>query len=137
LAHFLFMAHSGVRYLVLLAGAFTLLLALVGLSTGATSGAGRAARRLFRLFAGVLDLQVVLGLAAVLTRPFQGIFIGHLITMVLAAVAAHVVAARLRKLPPEKSSTPLVLTGTLVTLVLLVAGIMALGRPILGRRGGV
>lgn len=134
----LFHAHSGLRYLVLLAGAVALGFALAGW-LGRTPF-GRAGRLAGAAFVGLLDLQVVLGLATLLTRPFYGALIGHIVLMLLAAVLGHV-GLRLARVrsgvrpggatpPPRRVWTPL-LASVLAALAAIVLGILAIGRDIL------
>ncbi len=129
MADFVFRAHSGWRYCVLLAGALTVLLALLALAGGSQGRLGRAALILYRVFVGTLDLQVLLGILTVALRPFQPAFIGHIVMVVLGAVAAHYFAVLIKKRAPERRVI-LALSGVVIALVLIVGGIRAIGRRI-------
>ena len=126
----LFYAHSGLRYLVLLAGVLTLAYALFG----------AASRRpydpkmltLSRIFAGSVHLQVLLGIALLLTGRFYPALIGHIMMMVFAAVVATLVPAVMRRREPAARGWVPHLVGTLVTLALIWFGIAAIGRSPLG-----
>jgi hypothetical protein len=125
------MAHSGVRYLVLTVGALVLALSLVALRAGSASNVGRAASRMFRVFVVTIDVQVLIGLAVVFLRPFHPMYIGHIVMMTGALAVAHMFAVRLRKATADHSGPSLIVTGTLLALVLIVGGILAIQRPIL------
>jgi heme A synthase len=127
LGNTLFMAHSGVRYLVLLSGVIALLLALLALRKGTLSRPGEVAGR---VYLGFLDLQFLLGLATVLTRPFVPQYIGHIVLMVLAVSLAHGVSAAVKK-RPEGARPPGMLAAAIAgSLALIVVGILSIGRPI-------
>lgn len=127
---FLFAAHSGFRYIVLTIGLATAAAAATALVSGPASTAGRLAFRLLRVFGILVDIQVLLGLGVVLTRPFQPIYIGHLVMMVLALAVVHGLSVFLKRKPPERRETGPILAGVAVALALIAGGIMAIGRPI-------
>lgn len=123
---FLFHAHSGVRYLVLLAA----LVALVVLVTGYTSrrayaGLSRAATSAFM---GLVHLQVLLGIGLVLTGIWYGALMGHLMMMVLAAILLTALAAYARRQADAQRAHAVALAGVVLSLLLIVGGIMAI-RP--------
>ncbi|MGH7552599.1 MAG: hypothetical protein ACREMQ_06180, partial [Longimicrobiales bacterium] len=120
------------RYIVLLAGVIAAVVAILGVARGTRAGqtpaqGGRVAGRLFVV---ALDIQVLLGVGVLLTRPFYPALMGHLTMMVLAAVAAHAIVVMLKRRPPERRSPWLQLAGVVVPLVLIVGGILAIGRPV-------
>ncbi len=122
--------HSATRYAVLAVALAALLKFAVGLATRRKPGV--ADRILGSTFAGLLDLQIVLGLAMVLTGFFYPALAGHIVMMVLAAALAHgaLVANRRRKEPGFV--LPLVAVGG--ASLLIVGGVMAIGRGILETR---
>jgi hypothetical protein len=122
-------AHSGLRYLILLLGVLTALLALVGMLQ--KRPAASAGLTLLRVFTVLLDIQLLLGLATLLTGRFRGQLIGHLVMMIAAIAFAHFASSNLRKQPAEQRSNGKLLTGALVPLLLIVAGIMAIRRPLI------
>lgn len=128
MAELLFSLHSGVRYLVLLAGVIGVIVALIRLKAGTTGDAGRIAGA---VFTRLLDLQVLLGIGVLITRPFYPALIGHLTMMILAVAVAHATQVLLRRRPPERRSPAFQLAGFLLTLVLLIGGIRAIGRSII------
>ena len=123
-------AHSGFRYLVLLAGLAVIVYAAYGLATGRPYD--KRMRVLSAVFTGSLDLTVLLGVALLFTGMFYPQLGGHIVMMILAAAVAHIVHGVMKRRPPEKQSWAPHIVGTVVALGLVVAGIMAIGRPILG-----
>lgn len=126
----LFYAHSGVRYLVLLSGVVAV--AYLAQATARREPFGKASRAVMSAFTGFLDLQVLLGLLLLTVVPFYGALAGHLVLMLAAALVGHAVTIANRNRPPERQSNALLLAGALTTVVLIVLGILAIGRPILG-----
>lgn len=125
----LYHAHSGLRYLVLLAA----LAALGALAYALATGRGtRPAHILASTFAGLLDLQILLGIGLVMGGLFPDIVIGHLAMMLLAAVVTHAAAIIGRRSPNERRELGIRLGGIALSLVIIVGGIMALGRSPLG-----
>ena len=128
MASFVFNAHSGLRYLILVIGVVTALVALIGfLQKKPASSAGVT---MLRIFTVLLDIQVLLGIATLLTRPFYAQLIGHLVMMIAAVAVAHLGTTRLKKATPEARGSGQLLTASLVPLLLIVAGIMAIQRAI-------
>lgn len=123
-------AHSGFRYLVLLMGLVVIGYAAFGLITKAQYG--KPMRVLSAIFTGVTDLTVVLGLSLLFTRPFYSQLGGHIVMMILATAIAHVVHGVMKRRPPETQTYTPHIVGTLAVLACIVAGIMAIGRPIVG-----
>ena len=123
-------AHSGFRYLVLLMGIVVIAYAAYGLATKAEYG--KQMRVLSAIFVGVLDLTVLLGFIMLFTGMFYPQLGGHIVMMILAAVVAHVVHAVMKRKPPEEQTFTPHIVGTLIVLACVVAGIMAIGRPIVG-----
>lgn len=124
----LFHAHSGFRYLVLLLGVAAVLWDGVALVRG--KGFGRVARILGSVFVGLLDLQILLGLILLWTIPFYPALYGHVVTMLLAGVLAHGLSIANRR--RQEPGPGLALLAAALPLVLVVLGILAIGRPVLG-----
>lgn len=125
----LFFAHSGLRYLVLLAGVVALVYlawSVLGRKQGSKGG-----RVVMSTFVGLLDLQILLGIVLVAMGDFYPALIGHIMTMVIAAVVAHGSAAYAKR-PGVAKADAIRLAGVVVTLVLIVAGILAIGRAVFG-----
>ncbi len=128
---FLYHAHSGLRYLVLLAGVIVVLHAAYGFLSRRPEGPGRV---LMSIFVGVLDLQILLGLLLVVGGIYYPMLIGHLFLMALAAAAAHVFAVRARRAADAVAAHRLRLMGALLALGLIAAGITAIGRSLFETR---
>jgi heme A synthase len=125
--NFLFQLHSGLRYLVLLAGLAALVYFAVGQVTKRPVGKG--VRVLGAIYSGLLDLQVLIGGAMVALGRYYPQLIGHMVMMVLAVALTHILLVRNRKRPQPGYVLPLVAVGG--SLVLIVGGIMAIGRGVL------
>lgn len=125
----LFAAHSGLRFLVLAGGLFVILYAAVGFF-GKREYSGAMAR-LVTVFTGLIHLQVVLGAAVLFNRPFNTALIGHLFLMIAAAAVAQFTASAVKRTPPEARSYGPHLVGTILALVFIALGIMAIGRGVL------
>ena len=125
-------AHSGIRYMVILAGLVVVAYALMGV-VGRRPYDPRM-RVISGVFAMFLHLNVLLGLALLFTRPFAPYLIGHISLMVFAAVAAQIVPSVMRRRPiEERTWLPHLISGV-VSLGLIVAALMAIGAPIFGSR---
>jgi heme A synthase len=126
---FVLNAHSGLRYLILLVGVLTALIALVGMAQ--KQPVSNAGLTLLRVFVVLVDIQLLLGVLTLVTGTFYMQLIGHLVMMVAAVAMAHLAASRLRKAAPEARGNGQLLTGALIPLALIVAGILAIQRPII------
>lgn len=124
----LFFAHSGLRYLVLLAGFVALIYYLYAVLTKQE----RSARAFGSIFVGLLDLQIVLGILLVAMGVFYSALIGHMFMMIAAAVVAHAALALSKGAPQAGRANAMRLVGVAVALILIIGGIMAIGRPIFG-----
>ena len=118
--------HSGLRYLVLLAGFAAAAYALARWAQKREFD--RNARIFGAVYTGLLDLQVLVGVITLLGREFQPILFGHIAMMVVAMVVAHVATFRSRRLPPSREALRFQFIGIGISLGLIFAGIMALGR---------
>lgn len=118
----LWMAHSGIRYLVLLAGVVALVMSLM-------KGQDANARKAMGAFVGAVDVQVLLGLLLIMQIPFYGALMGHIALMFAAVFAAHGFSVAAKK---KDEGGMLRAIGIVVTLLLIAGGIMAIGRPIFG-----
>ena len=123
-------AHSGFRYLVLLAGMALIGYAAYAMITGRPYD--KTMRILSAVFVGTLDLTLLLGVALLFTGMFYPQLGGHIVMMVLAAAVGHIVHGVMKRRPQEKKTYAPHIVGTVVALALVAAGIMAIGRPVLG-----
>lgn len=120
----LFYAHSGLRYLVLLLGIVNVVVLASALARSAP--VGKLHRALGAAFAGLLHLQVLLGLGMVLGGTWYPQLIGHIVLMIAAAAVAQVALSMNRRRPEPGHKLPL--AGVVGSLVLIAAGVMAIGR---------
>ncbi|HSU96237.1 MAG TPA: hypothetical protein VLI40_03355 [Gemmatimonadaceae bacterium] len=125
----LFSAHSGLRYIVLLAGVAALAALAYSVATGRSM---RPARIMSNSFAGLLDLEVVLGIALVMGGIFPDAVTGHLMLMLLAAIVTHAAIVVGQQSSSERRELGIRLGGIVLALVIIFAGIMAIGQSILG-----
>lgn len=122
--------HSGLRYIVLLLGVVVIAYAAYGVATKRPYD--QRMRVLAFAFTGAIDLTVLVGVAHMLTSRFYPQLGGHIVMMILAAGVAHVISAVMKRRPPtERTYMPHVI-GTIVVLVIISFGILAIGRPIIG-----
>lgn len=121
-----FYAHSGLRYLVLLVGVLAVAYFAMGLATKRPFDKG--GRILGSAYTGLLHLQVLLGVGVLVTRFYYPALIGHIAMMVLATLAAQVSQAVNRRRTPPGYALPL--GGVLLSILLVIGGIMAIGRGV-------
>lgn len=119
-------AHSGLRYLVLLAGIAAIVILARGLS--GKRPYDRPARTSSAIYTGTLHLQVVLGIIMVVLGRWYPALMGHLIMNLLAVVVATVLSAWAKREADSRRGYKYALTGVVVSLLLLMAGIAAIGR---------
>ena len=125
----LYHAHSGLRYLVLVAGFVSILVFAFGLATKRPLPASRG---IMTAFTGLLDLQILLGIALIVAGIWYGALMGHVTMMILAAVAAHGAGIAAKKAPDERRALGMRLGGVVAALVLIALGVMAIGRSLFG-----
>ena len=124
MVNMLFYAHSGLRFLVLLAAAIAIAVLLWGWSARRPfAGQSRAVTAVFN---GVLDLQVTFGILLVLFRPWYGALIGHLVMMIAAAFAAHGILVYARKQTDPRRAHLISFVGVVLALLLILGGIMSI-----------
>jgi len=126
----LLQAHSGLRYLVLLMGLILIGYAVYGMVSKRPYDTRM--RVLSAIFTGVVDLTVLLGFVNLFTGTFYPQLGGHIVMMVLAAAVAHVIHGVMKRRPDDQKTYAPHIVGTSIVLALVVAGIMAIGRPIVG-----
>ncbi|MEC7740092.1 MAG: hypothetical protein VYA31_04680 [Gemmatimonadota bacterium] len=123
-------AHSGFRYLVMIAGLIVIGYAVYGMATGRSYD--KTMRITSAIFTGLVDLTALLGIVTLLSGTFYPALTGHITMMVLAIVVAHVVSVVIKRRPEEERTYTPHLVGTLVVLGLIAVGIMTIGRPLVG-----
>lgn len=128
---FLQHTHSGVRYLLYLVGLAVIVYGLWGWI--GKRPVDRKLRLLMFGFVGLIDLQILLGLALAMSRRYtMNALVGHVFLALGAAAAAHVVNAVMRRRPQEEKTHPPYVIGAAIALVLLAGAILVLGRPLVG-----
>ena len=130
MSNFMLNAHSGLRYLILLGGVLTVLYAVYGVASGRTYD--KPMRILATSFVGTMHLQILLGLALLFSGRFQPQLTGHIFMMLFAAAAAQIPVSVMRRRPEEQKSYLPHGVGALAALAMIAAGILAVGRPIVG-----
>lgn len=126
-----FYLHSGIRYLVLLAAVAALLYLLFGLAT--RRDFDKLAGALTGAYVGLLDLQVLLGVVLYLLVPNYPALMGHVVMMLAAVTVGHV--ANIVNKRREHKSYAVAFAGVAVSLLLIVGGIMSIGRSLIGSGG--
>ena len=126
-----FYAHSGLRYLVLLAAIAALSYLVVGMMRGKEFD--KLAGVLTGMYVGFMDLQVLTGIILYLMIPAYPQLYGHVVMMLVAVTVAHVASIMNKK--REQKSWAIALGGVALSLLLIVGGIMSIGRPIFGSGG--
>ncbi|MEX2569812.1 MAG: hypothetical protein WD737_00805 [Gemmatimonadota bacterium] len=124
------MAHSGLRYLVLLVGLVALAYFVYAAVTKKDDP--RTGRIMSSAFAGVVDLQILLGILMIVFGIFYSALIGHVFMMIAAAAVAHGAAVMGRSTPNPARANAIRLMGVAVSMILIVGGIMAIGRSVFG-----
>jgi len=125
-----FYAHSGFRYLALLAG-----LAVIGYGVWSLATKRPHDQRLYNVAASyrlLMDLTLFLGVALLFSGRFYPAVGTHIVLMILATVIAHIVPMVMRKREPEERTVMPYIVATAVSLGLVVVGTVMLGRPPVG-----
>ena len=124
MANMLFYAHSGLRFLVLVAAGIAIAVLLWGWSARRPF-AGQS-RAVTAVFTRALDLQLLLGVLLVLNRPWYGALMGHCMMMIAAALAAHGLTVYARKQGEPRRAHMISLIGVALALALILGGILAI-----------
>jgi hypothetical protein len=83
-------------------------------------------------FTGLLDLQLVLGIGLVIGGIFTDAVAGHMVSMVLAVVAAHGSSMIGQRARDDRRELGIRLGGAAIAVALIVGGILVLGRSLFG-----
>jgi heme A synthase len=122
-------AHSGIRYLILVAGVVAFAYALFAVVTRRPYD--RGLRATGAAFAGLLHLQVLVGFVMIVSGRFYPALIGHIFMMLFAAVTAQIPLSVMRRRAPEARTALPHLVAVTISLVLIAGGVMAIGRGLL------
>ncbi|MBL4888895.1 MAG: hypothetical protein JKX97_02600 [Candidatus Lindowbacteria bacterium] len=123
----LFYAHSGLRYLVLLACVIGLGYAIYGLVT--KKDYDKKAFIMNIVYISLLDLQVLLGILLIFMINFHSQLIGHIVMMLLAIGSAHAFSSKNKK--AQEPGFKFMALGFGISLICIIGGIMAIGRSII------
>ena len=125
------LAHSGFRYIYLLAALAVMGYALYGLITKRPYD--KTIHGIFAVQMLSLDLTAFLGIAAGFSSRTRTVGLGpHIATMLFAIVVLHIVSKVMRGRPEKERTYAPYLVATVVALALVWVGIAALGRPLIG-----
>lgn len=117
----LLLLHTGLKFLIALAGLAVIGYALFGVVKKRPHDA--TMKHLAITFRSLLDVNFFLGLVVVMTGFGFASHLGvHVILMLLATVVAHIVPAVMRRRPQEERSLLPYAVATAVSLVLVVLG---------------
>jgi hypothetical protein len=108
----------------------TVLYATYGVASGRAYD--KRIRILASSFVGTLHLQILLGVALLLSGLFSSALIGHIFMMVFAAASAQIPVSVMRRRPEENKSYLPHGVGALVALALIWGGVTAIGRSLVG-----
>ncbi|TVP57415.1 MAG: hypothetical protein EA351_05795 [Gemmatimonadales bacterium] len=127
-------AHSGLRYLVILAGIVALLYALYGVVT--RRDYDKPMRITATAFAGLLHLQVLLGFILLVSADRFGThLIGHMGLMLAAAAAVQIPLSVFRRRAPEQRTFLPHLVTIVLAMLLIWLGIRTMGIGLFETRG--
>jgi heme A synthase len=127
---FFFQMHSGWRYVILLAGALVIAYGLFGAVTNRPFD--KRMRILGSSLAGVLHLQVLIGIALIFSGRFNPGSGLHVIAMIFAAVCAQIPVSVMRRRPEEERTYGPYAVWASVAMALIFVGITSMGRPLVG-----
>jgi hypothetical protein len=120
----LFHLHSGLRYLIVVMALVAFGVFLVGQLRGSTFG--RLHRAMGAAYAGLVHLQVTLGIVLVAMGRYYPRLIGHMALMLTAAIVLQVLLSLNTRRAQPSFSRPLL--GVVVSILCFVAGLAAIGR---------
>jgi len=123
--------HSGLRYLVLLAGLAAIVYALRGVALKQPHDT--TMKRLAITFRSFMDVTLFSGIVMVTVGYNFNANAGmHVVLMLLATVVSHVVPAVMRKRKQQERTLTPYAVATVVVLALVIVGTLSLGRPAFG-----
>jgi hypothetical protein len=123
--------HSGLRYLVLLAGLAVIGYALWGVAKKRPHDA--TMKKLAITFRSLMDVTLFSGIVMVTVGYNFDANAGlHVVLMMLATVVSHVVPAVMRKRRQDQRTLLPYAVATAVVLAMVVVGTLSLGRPAFG-----
>ncbi len=126
-----FHLHSGLRYLVLLAGLAVIAYALWGVATKRPHDA--TMKKLAITFRSLMDVTLFSGIVMVTVGYNFDANAGlHVVLMMLATVVSHIVPAVMRKRKQEQRTLLPYAVATAIVVGMVIVGTLSLGRPAFG-----
>ncbi|MHB1195101.1 MAG: hypothetical protein ACYC6F_18920 [Longimicrobiales bacterium] len=123
--------HSGLRYLVLLAGVAVIVYALRGVALKQPHD--RTMKRLAITFRSLMDVTLFSGIVMVTVGYNFNADAGmHVVLMVLATAVSHVVPAVMRKRRQDQRTLMPYAVATAAVIALVIVATISLGRPAFG-----
>lgn len=127
----LFHLHSGLRYLLLLAGLAVIVYAVMGHVKKRPHD--KTMKNLAITFRTLMDVTLFSGIVMVMTGfGFYNDLGVHVILMLLATVVSHIVPAVMRRRKQEERTLMPYAVATAIALALTAVGILSIGRPLVG-----
>jgi len=127
---FFFQAHSGWRYLILLAGLLVIAYGIFGAVTNRPFD--KTMRILGSSLAGLMHLQILLGIALIFSGRFNPGSGLHIVMMIFAAACAQIPVSVMRRRPEEERTYGPYAVWAAVAMALIFVGITSMGRPFVG-----
>jgi len=124
----LYYAHSGLRFLIVLLGLLTLFYALIGLA--GKRPYDKLMRILSAAFAGLIHLQILVGLGVLMTGRFYPAIWFHFMAMLIAAVCAQLPPSIMRRRPEEQRAYGPHVVLTAIAMSAIFLGISVIGREL-------
>ena len=123
--------HSGLRYLILLAGLAVIAYALRGVALKQPHD--KTMKRLAITFRSLMDVTLFSGIVMVTVGYNFSADAGmHVVLMMLATVVSHVVPAVMRTRKQQERTLMPYAVATAVVVALVIVGTLSLGRPAFG-----
>ena len=124
MSYFFFMAHSGWRYLILLAGLATVVYGLYGAVTNRAYD--KPMRVTSSVFAGTMHAQILIGIAMLFAGQFNPQSGLHIVMMLFAAACAQIPVSVMRRRPVEQRTYAPHAVFAAASLAMIVLGIVSL-----------
>ncbi len=124
----LYYAHSGFRWIVMVAAVVALIYMIYGLIT--RRAYDRSASLVMTIFVRCIEIQLLLGIVLIILYAIAlGTFLpswwGHLILMTIAVIVAHMYQGFKKR--PDSARYVVGIVSIVATIVLVILGVMALG----------
>jgi hypothetical protein len=114
------MIHSIVRWIIVVVGVLAAVRAVMVLLG---QPASKMDRGLISGYTGLMDLNVLLGVIAIVGLGFTTTRIEHAVTNIIAVAVAHIFVGRARKVGDAHRKAQFNLLGVVVSLAIIVVGV--------------